>query len=155
MVSSLYKRNWLLQMIRFHCFASRREGPPDPCVCVAALRIVSCVMLSKCACDTCSWRGPWIKLFEEIPAASGCRFRSLLTTSGVDLWTELEALSSRNFNAAPTFPSNISLEKILVMSSGDRCSFETSFLCMIWPAFRSSRNFPSFHSWMHCSRCLV
>ena len=76
-------------------------------------------------------------------------------TCSVGLWIEFK--ESRNFRAAPTLPSNMSLEKMRVISSGARCGLLVSFFWITSPSFHSSRNFPSFHISirLRCSNNLV
>ena len=78
---------------------------------------------------------------------SGCNCFSFWMTSSFGCSTQFWAFSSRNFNADLTFPSSMSLEKILDMSSSDLCFLDCcSFFCIVNECLYSSVNLPSFHS---------
>ena len=101
--------------MRRHCFASWRDGPPDPLTWLVALKI-SCPLMGPCN--------------SRISTGVGCRCFSLFITSVVGARTDFSEFSSRDFSAAPIFPSNTSLENILVTSASVRFFPDLSFLCV-------------------------
>ena len=148
---------FLLTRMRFHCCASNMDGPADPEVRLAALAALrtSCSSMDRKKAVFTGCKGPWMRVFGFMFSAAGWSACSFSTTSSLGARTELSACSSRYFMAAPTFPSNMSLEKILETSSDERFGLELIFFWIIRHSFHISDNFPSFHRSRRCCRAFI
>ena len=89
--------------------------------------------------------GPCNSVLGGISAGVGCRSFSLFITSVVGSRIDFSEFSSRNFSAAPIFPSNRSLENIIVTSASVLFFPDHSFLYVAL----QSRNRPLRSPWFH------
>ena len=134
--------------MRRHCFASRRDGPPDPLTWLAALKI-SCALMQWNV--VVSMMGPSNSVLVRISAGVGCRCFSLFITSVAGSRTDFSEYSSRNFSVAPIFPSNTSLENILVTSPSVRFFPDLIFLCVALQSRSRPLRSPLFHMFSRSS----